>query len=421
MRFIDLFAGLGGFHLALDSLGHKCVFACELDSRLRDTYDRNFRLRPLGDIRKVDIQKIPKHDVLCAGFPCQPFSKAGDQAGFGCSRWGDLFEYVLTILRSHRAPYFILENVPNIVQHAKGLTWKAILDELKKLGYTVDHQRLSPHRFGIPQIRERIFIVGSKSSLSHFAWPIPKNGKVPDIYRILDVKPKKPKHISKSAEECLQTWQEFLDLYPRDIPLPTFPIWSMEFGADYPYKISTPFATGVYRLRNYRGCFGTKLSAIEPSGRFSQLPAYARKEEKKFPEWKIHFIERNRQLYSDNKKWLKDWLPKIRQFPPSWQKLEWNCGTAERQIWRYLIQFRASGVRVKLKTTAPSLVAMTTTQVPIVAWEKRYMTIRECARLQSMGALRKFPKTETCAYKALGNAVNVNVVKMVAGSLLSKR
>ena len=100
LRFVDLFAGLGGFHLALRELGHKCVFACEVDESLANLYEKNFGMRPHGDIRALDIARIPAHDILCAGFPCQPFSKAGGQEGFECPQWGDLIDYVIRILRS---------------------------------------------------------------------------------------------------------------------------------------------------------------------------------------------------------------------------------------------------------------------------------------------------------------------------------
>jgi len=92
MKFVDLFAGLGGFHLALKRLGHTCVFACEIDEDLRQLYEKNFGLPVASDIRRVAICDIPSHEILCAGFPCQPFSKAGDQLGFKCPQWGDLFQ-----------------------------------------------------------------------------------------------------------------------------------------------------------------------------------------------------------------------------------------------------------------------------------------------------------------------------------------
>src|SRR3990167_1772892 len=101
MKFIDLFAGLGGFHMALDRLGHECVFASELDTTLADLYEKNYGIRPHGDIKKIRPSSIPEHDILCAGSPCQPFSKAGQQAGLDHPKWGDLFEYVVSIIKYH--------------------------------------------------------------------------------------------------------------------------------------------------------------------------------------------------------------------------------------------------------------------------------------------------------------------------------
>lgn len=122
LRFIDLFAGLGGFHLALGRLGHTCVFACEVDEKLQTLYEKNFGLKPAGDIRGVPLSDIPGHDILCAGFPCQPFSKAGDQRGFKCPKEGDLFEHVMRIALYHKPRYVILENVPNLKRHNNGDT-----------------------------------------------------------------------------------------------------------------------------------------------------------------------------------------------------------------------------------------------------------------------------------------------------------
>ena len=101
MKFVDLFAGLGGFHLALRRLGHNCVFACEIEQGLRQLYQTNFGIMPRGDIRTIPVADIPNHDILCAGFPCQPFSKAGDQQGLAHPKWGDLFGYVLQIINYH--------------------------------------------------------------------------------------------------------------------------------------------------------------------------------------------------------------------------------------------------------------------------------------------------------------------------------
>ena len=249
MRFIDLFAGLGGFHVGLAKLGHDCVFACEIDDNLRRIYKRNFGIEPVGDITKIKASAIPRHELLCAGFPCQPFSKAGDQQGLKCPRWGHLFEkHVLRIVRYHRPKYLLLENVPNLAHHNDGRTWKELEARLTALGYALDLRKISPHEFGIPQIRERVFIVGARKSLTQFTWPQPNGRRKCSLNSVLDEKPRAAKRLSKQTVDCLKVWQEFVTLFPKDEELPSFPIWSMEFGATYPYKDATPHAVGASLL-----------------------------------------------------------------------------------------------------------------------------------------------------------------------------
>ena len=426
-RFIDLFAGLGGFHLALTRLGGECVFAAEWKDHLREIYETNHGLKPVGDITQVNPREVPDHDVLTAGFPCQPFSKAGEQLGFECTEQGNLFFNVAAILKVKKPTFLILENVPNLLKHDKGRTWDEIQKILGKgkggLGYNIRTELLSPHHFGIPQIRNRVYIVGSLLPLDDFVWPKTSKEET-NIDTVLDDNPADAKQLSAQVKECLEVWDEFLKACPKGVELPSFPLWSMEWGATYPYETTTPHELkqlmGMYGLKGFKGSHGIKIGTLKSlDGRWGALPSHARTTDIVFPKWKQDFIRQNRRFYEDNKAWIDPWLPKILKFPSSLQKFEWNIKGGKRNIWDYVIQFRASGVRVKRRSTAPSLIAMTDTQVPIIGWQKRYMTPRECARLQSLDGLKALPKSTNHAFAALGNAVNSNVVEKVARALLA--
>ncbi|MCB1176432.1 MAG: DNA (cytosine-5-)-methyltransferase [Leptospiraceae bacterium] len=174
LDFIDLFAGIGGFHLALSSFGANCVFSSEWDSHAQDVYEKNFGIRPKGDITKVSEIEIPSHDILCAGFPCQAFSISGKQNGFNDTR-GTLFIEITRIVEYHNPSLLILENVANFEKHDNGRTLSVVLNSLKELNYNVFYKVLNASYFGVPQARERIYFVGFKKNLKVYDFEFPES------------------------------------------------------------------------------------------------------------------------------------------------------------------------------------------------------------------------------------------------------
>lgn len=168
--FIDLFAGIGGFHQAAKASGGKCLFASEIDIEARKAYEVNYRMTPYGDITKVDIDNIPEHDMLCAGFPCQPFSIIGNRHGFDDIR-GTLFFEIANILKHKKPPMIVLENVKQLATHDKKRTLSKILKTLDKLGYKTYWKILNALDYGLPQKRERTLIVGFLDHNTEFTWP----------------------------------------------------------------------------------------------------------------------------------------------------------------------------------------------------------------------------------------------------------
>ena len=167
LKFIDLFAGIGGFHLALKSIGMKCVFTSEIDKYARQTYAANFEDKYLkdpnlftGDIWKVDYKNIPNFDILCGGFPCQPFSQAGYKRGFKDNKDGNLFFAILEILKKKKPTVFFLENVRHLKNHDSGKTFKIIYKSLQNLNYSFDYKIIKASDFGLPQHRPRVYMVG---------------------------------------------------------------------------------------------------------------------------------------------------------------------------------------------------------------------------------------------------------------------
>jgi len=218
LKFIDLFAGIGGFHLALESFGASCVFASEWDNHAADTYYQNFNIRPNGDITKIAEHEIPAHDILCAGFPCQAFSIAGKQKGFDDTR-GTLFFDIARIVNFHKPKVLFLENVKNLTTHNNGNTFKTIVTTLNNLGYHVFSKVLNSSQFGLPQNRERIYIVAFHQSIesTNFKFPKPTHQAV-SLSSILEALPSDAKIIERSDINIYKIYKPSNTLFSNSLP-----------------------------------------------------------------------------------------------------------------------------------------------------------------------------------------------------------
>jgi DNA (cytosine-5)-methyltransferase 1 len=172
-KFIDLFAGIGGVRQSFESNGGKCVFSSEIDAFAKFTYYSNFGVVPFGDITKIDANMIPDHDVLCAGFPCQPFSHIGKREGFDHQTQGTMFHEIVRIIEIKKTPVLFLENVPGLINHDDGNTLKVIIKTLKDMGYAVHHTVLDASQFGVPQKRKRFYLVAFLNQRTQFKFPEP--------------------------------------------------------------------------------------------------------------------------------------------------------------------------------------------------------------------------------------------------------
>ena len=184
-RYADLFCGLGAFHTAFDRLdqGYECVFACDLDERVRRIYHENYGIEPHGDINTIDVDSIPDVDIICAGFPCQPFSIAGKKEGFRDLVKGNLFYKILDIIDAKSPQKIILENVKNLHTIHNGDTFRIIISSLEDRGYKVSYKVLDSKHYGSPQSRQRIYIICDKDIKYKFR---PVNKPITPVSTIID-------------------------------------------------------------------------------------------------------------------------------------------------------------------------------------------------------------------------------------------
>ena len=382
-KFIDLFCGIGGFHQALAKIHAQCVFACDIDEKCRETYQSNYGLVPEGDITNIDIEAIPPFDILCGGFPCQPFSKAGYQKGFEDDR-GNLFFHICKIVNRHRPKYLLLENVRNLTSHDDGNTWKVIYEHIDKLDYYTYQTPviLNTLHFNVPQNRERVIILCKRKDLGELPTlpPIPVNPKSTLTRHIRDIlcETDTGRYGIDGKLKVVETvWNNFIRILVQNrISMPKFPIWTDWW--DNSFTEHDPFYV-------------------------------------KYTSW----IDKNREFYQDHRAVLEPWLVQSRsnkQWFGAVRKFEWQAGDlAENDSMNTVLwSARGSGIRVKRCDYIPTLVAMS--MVPVYGPESRKLSPRELLRLQS------FPDTfifnEKTIYKQVGNAVNVRMIEQCARFLI---
>ena len=395
MKFIDLFSGIGGFHKGLlNAGGFECVFASEINIELQKLYYKNFGIQPEGDIRKIHEVDIPKHDILCAGFPCQPFSLAGKKTGYKCLNSGKLIKDVLRITKYHLPNFLILENVPNILNIENGKFWKFIKSSLNKLGYEVIYKIISPLDIGIPQNRSRIFILSFKNTnhFKRFNWP--NNKKTMKSLNSILICSSNHRKVEPEKVLQVQHWQNLLNNC-KVKHLSSLSIVAPEMGATYPLDFRN------FRLKDmytYRGAYGKKIKKCSSwNNLFDHMPSYV-KNQHKVPDWLRESVIYTRKLYEKNNFFLNSWKKEINKNYNSWQILEWRGKNNKYILSEHILQFRASGIRVLKSDKIPSLIAMTSTQRPIIGSEMRYISKFEAAKLQNLDSLDHLPENEISAF-----------------------
>lgn len=395
--FADLFAGIGGFHHALSSIGGRCVYAVEKDKAAAMVYEANWGMDPLGDVTTDGwLDKVTeKVDVLVAGFPCQPFSKGGKQLGMSEAR-GTLFYSICEALDAWKPRVVLLENVRNLAGPRHMHEWDVIIAALRELGYRVCDKPLivSPHWLtsfegGAPQSRERVFIMATLVAAGEdlegdLTFKLGAKSSRPEWELVTDLPMQQeteldPGELLELTSGPLETawisaWGDLVaEIRGTGELLPSFPIWYKSW---------------------YAGA-GKESRALGDAA------------------WKTKFVDLNEAWYLDHAELLDAWVSRwnVYDFPESRQKMEWQAQDAT-SIDDCLVQMRPSGLRVKKATHTGALVAID--QRPLVWSRGRRLSVRECARLQGLPEWFSFDAVpRRAAFKQLGNGVNAGVARAV--------
>lgn len=407
--YADLFAGIGGFHAMLDHAGGRCVYVSEIDAEARKTYSDNW-IRPLPKRQQPSVNTdialdtpdglpvgVPAHDVLAAGFPCQPFSKSGFQRGMDEAR-GTLFWNIARVLEQRTPSVVLLENVRNLAGPRHRHEWEVIVKTLRQIGYRVSSTPtvFSPHLLppwlgGTPQVRDRVFILGTyvgpervRAELAAGVEPEPTVARAPvdgwnpqlwDAAWALDddetIQNVADYRLNAAEQEWVSTWDELVQRVWSETGtrLPGFPLWADHWV---------------------------------PSRSLKDLELMA------LPGWKASILVKNAQFYDEHREIIKAWRkanPQFASFPASRRKLEWQAQDTA-SLWDTVMHFRPSGIRAKAPTYLPALVAIT--QTSVYGPRRRRITPHEAARLQGFGRDFTFgAQRDAASYKQVGNGVAV--------------
>lgn len=405
-NYIDLYSGIGGFKYSLDAIGGNCIFSAEINKPAIYTYVHNhgfsedhfgdmdmFRNMDSKDIKKLHWFKNTNVKVIAAGFPCQTFSVAGNRQGFNSDDTrGTQFFNVLKLVEALKPDFVLLENVKNLTTHDEGKTYKVIIDSLVEKGYNIEFSEvLSPLQVGVPQNRDRIFIVarkiGSRSKFNKIDFSPKRTNEFKNIKqtKILDNNKKFVGiEMSKIEKDALNAWTEFVKLWKKhrsqdENSIPT--LWLKEMMS--------------------------KSNPVDET----------------FKPWKISMINNMRNFYKENKSWIDQWYKKYDKVLTKriHRKLEWNAGP-DYQPEETIAVIRQSGVRFKRPNFFPALVAVV--DIPIVydnsTKQWRNLSINEMVKLQSYSDVDfTWPEDQPIheLFKQLGNSVNVKLVKEIVKQL----
>ena len=382
LSYIDLFCGIGGFHQALNRLNCECILACDKDKACRENYKLNYNIDVHPDVNKIDPNEIIEEvDIICGGFPCQPFSNGGKKKNFDDDR-GLLFDEIMRIAKAKKPKFMFLENVKHILKVGDGKVIEYIKQKINNYGYHLQIFEISPHHYGIPQQRERVYFVCIRKDIYNgediVLPPEINNFEFEDFLdNKEDIDPKYM--INEEILEILNVWEEMIKIFEVD------------------EKISPTIMINEHYNNHTQEDFNN------------------------YADWRKEYITGNKRLINKYKPQWDKWYKKhknILQKKEIYGKLEWQAGKIKPNdsIFNYFIQIRQSGIRVKKANYFPTLVAIS--QIPIYGREKRYITPRECARLQSFPDNFKIDSLDKNSYKQFGNAVNVeNVYTVIKATL----